>query len=269
MKMNTPTSTRFLTCISTSLAPALLLFFLLTGCVTYQHTVQEPIHFEATGTAVLRDADQPLQNLGPSCATILEGTGTGHPSLNAANETQKQSTALEAARYRALAQIIEKRDGLYISRTAHVQNMVFAGEELSVKLSGVIEDASTVYEKYDADTEVGEVLLRVALDVNGQVIQQSTVHQPFVSIDRRMAEAEAAARINATAAIREDIGRIFVTQVTEIKNMKVKSQTTQLKMEGLLQGVKFSDTRWLDETCCEVTASIELNPRQLRYLTKR
>ncbi len=247
----------------------LFLSVFLTGCAGPQISKNIPLQYEATGIAFLRDPGQAIQILDPACVSLLEARSKGLPSLNATTETQKRFTALEAARYRALAELLEKMDGLSVARTATVQDMVFAGEKISVTISGLIKDATVVTEKYDTGEEIAEVLMRVCLDAEKNIVPQRTTQIAPASIYQRKAEAETAARIHATASLREEIGRVFVTQIIRVKDLELESQQVQLEMEGLMEGVQFSDIRWLDETRCEVTAVLEVSQKQLKRLTKK
>jgi hypothetical protein len=245
---------------------------LLTGCASHHlnQFVPEPapetLRFEATGTAFLEEAGSlsnpvPLHN-----ATFVESTASGFPADNATTAIQKELTALKAARYGAMAKLAEELDGLQVTRNARVQDMVFSGEEVAVTLSGIIQGASTVSEIYHPESEHAEVCLRIALDPNGDIIQQRATRIAPASIHQRKAEAETAARINATAALREQVGKTYVMQNVQVKDLQFASQDARLDVGGLLKNVQFSAPQWIGETQCEITAILEISPEEMASL---
>ena len=247
---------------------------LLTGCATTNNVdlteppapepitepEPNPIRYEATGTAFLEEAGQ-LSHITPlNGASFIEAAGMGFPAENASTGFQEELTALRAARYGALAEMAEILEGLQVTRSARVQDMVFSGEEVTVTLSSIIQGATTVKEDYDPELERAEVRLRIALDHEGNVIQQRATRIAPMSLYKRKAEAEAAARINAAAALREQVGKSYVMQHIEVEDLQFEGQQTQLDLEGLLENVEFSQPRWVGETQCEVTATLEIIP---------
>ncbi len=245
------------------LLPLIALLLLSTGCASNRMSQKEPFRFRATGSAFLEEAGQ-LSKMAPlNGASFVEATGRGFPASNTTGNFQKKLTALKAARYGALAGLVEEINGMEVTRRASVQNMVFSGDEVSVTISGVIQGATPVKESYDSETGLAEICLRVALDNDGNLIQKHATRIAPDSIYKRKAEAEAAARITATAALREQVGRVYVMQNVKVKDLKFESQQAQLYVEGLLKNVHFSEVRWIEGHQCEVTATIEINPKQM------
>jgi len=235
---------------------------LLFGCASTP--VDKLIRFEATGVSFLQEAGQKSQAAGSPWDSVIEAAGRGLPAPNAVNDAQKQLTAQEAARYRALAKLAEELEGLKVTRVARVTDMAFAGEEvnanLSVDLKGITEVAST----YDAEAEIAEVTLRVVLGSDGKTIPQRISRLAPASIYERKAQAEEAARIRAMASLREQIGRVYVSQSVEVEDLMLARQEARLHVEGLLEGVEFSDVRWTGNKQCEVTAVITVPEGQLK-----
>ncbi len=266
LPMNRKKTHRLLTLLASTLP-------LLTGCSTPQTNIletsipptpsREPLRFEATGTAFLQEAGQLSQFTSLGGAEFIEASGRGFSAPNATSSSQKKLTALKAARYGALAGLAEELKGLEVTRVARVQDLVFSGEEVSVTISGIIQGASAVKEHYDPESGLAEVRLRIALDKDGNSLQQRAMRSAPASSNKRKAEAEAAARINAAAALREQVGQIFVMQNIQVKNLKFDNQQAQLDVKGLLEGVRFSTPRWHKDQC-EVTAVLEIDPTHIK-----
>lgn len=260
MKAEVSTCRKTITCWLGVLAAAPSL---LTGCASTEPSSQpspEPTRIQAVGTAFLERAGQltdptPLHN-----ATFVEAVGNGFPADSAETSAQKKLTALKAARYGALAKLAEELQGLELTRNARVQDMVFSGEEVTATLSGSILGASTVAEDYDAQSELASVRLRIAVDPDGHIIPQRATRISPTSLPQRKAAAEAAARINALAALGEQMGEVYVMQDIQVKDLQFDRQEAQLSMDGLLVGVQVSAPRWISNTQCEVTAWCEITP---------
>ena len=80
-----------------------------------------------------------------------------------------------------------------------------------------------------------------------------------LTIEQRKARAEAAARIHATALLREKIGKAYIEQEIRIEGMEMSHQEARIHVEGMLEGVRFSEIRWTSESICEVTATLEVD----------
>lgn len=224
------------------------------------------IHFEAEGIAFLADAGQSSRVMPSSGASFVEAEGLGFPAPNASNPLQKKLTAQEAARYRALAKLTEEIGGLHVTRSARVQDMAFAGEEISVSLSGQLQGVVEVRADYDESTEIAKVTLRVALDEEGKMAPHRGMRLAPHSIYLRKTQAEAAAKIRALASLREQIGQVYVTQSVQVKNLMFEYQEAQLYMEGILEQVSFSRPRWISESQCEVTATVDISREDLKEM---
>ncbi len=70
--------------------------------------------------------------------------------------------------------------------------------------------------------------------------------------------AETAARIHATALLREQIGQTYVEQEIQVNGMDLTRQMASIHVEGLLKNIQFFDIHWISERICEVTASLEV-----------
>jgi len=164
-------------------------------------------------------------------------------------------TATEAAQYRALANLAEKHLGVQVSREAKTVNMAFDQEEVVVKLSGNLKGISEVERSYDEKAEMATVSLKMALEPEKKPVPR----EKQLTIEQRKARAEAAARIHATALLREKIGEAYVEQEIRIEGLEMSHQEARIHVEGLLEGVRFSGIRWTSESICEVTATLEVD----------
>lgn len=213
-------------------------------------------HFEAIGIGFLEEPDRSPEKQNLQTKEFIEAQGFGFPSPNAVSSIQKQLTATEAAQYRALAKLVEKQKGLEVIREARAVDMAFAEEEVSVTLSGSLMGVSEVSRNYDAETEMATVTMRMALE------PEEKPRKPL-SLEHRKVQAETAARIHATALLRGQIGQSFVEQDIRIKNLTLDHQEARILVEGYLEGIQFSDIRWISETICEVTATLEISEEKM------
>ena len=222
--------------------------------------VEQPsaLHLEAIGVGFLEPTKQIAENSEPESQSFIEASGYGFPSLNTTNPAQKMHTATEAAQYRALANLAEKYAGVDVSREAQTIDMAFAREEVLVNLSASLKGVSEVSRSYDDTSEIATVTLR--MDLEPEVKEIAPEQQP--NLEQRKARAETAARIHATALLREKIGQSYVEQKILIEDMAVSHQEASVHVEGLLEGIRFSEIQWTSESICQVTASLELECQQ-------
>ena len=103
-----------------------------------------------------------------------------------------------------------------------------------------------------------------AVSMEAEVDEGKTSETP--TIEQQRARAEVAARIHATALLREKIGSSFIEHELHIENMAVEHQSAHIHIEGLLQGALFSNPRWTDENICEVTARLEIDAEVQKQL---
>jgi hypothetical protein len=219
----------------------------------------------ATGTAFLEEANHESLTYPTNNTDFIEATGRGFPAPNAFTPDQKKLTALEAARYGAIALLMETIKGVEINKHSLVQNMMFAGEEISATLSGSLQGATAIKDHYDPETAMAEVTLRVYLDADGA----TTPHRPVsyfapASLYQRKANAEAAARINAAAALKQKIGKVYLTQITKVEDQQLTEHKTELYLDGMLEDIAFSPPRWVRDKQCEVTASLVIDILKLK-----
>jgi hypothetical protein len=221
----------------------------------------KPLQFDAIGIAFLEPSQQPdAKSEGGASEDFIEAKGYGFPSPTATNAIQKRVTATEAAQYRALANLAEKHLGVEVSRKAKTLNMAFDREEVVVNLSGSLKGISEVARSYDEKSETATVSLKMALETEKP-------EEPL-PLEQRKARAEAAARIHATALLREKIGEAYVEQEIRIEGMEMSHQDARIHVEGLLEGVRFSEIRWTSDSICEITATLEVDQDPLDKVKK-
>ena len=214
------------------------------------------LHFQAVGIAFLESENETPN----SAEAFVQAEGVGLPAEGTGGGVQKRITALEAARYRALANLAEKLQGLEVTRDAKVVDLAFAGEEVQVNLRGELKGISEVSRSYDEETGVATVVLGVAQDGS-----RATPLKPL-SLGQRKSRAEAAARIHAAALLREQFGKFFVEQDVCVENLVLKHQEARVYVQGLLKGARYSTPRWPSAEKCEVTASLEVDKAELARL---
>lgn len=249
---------------------------LLTGCYTAKASKQKgaavaegktasgKVRLEAVGIAFL----EPEAKAGPTNSVALPATvtatGCGLPAPHAESETLKRMTAMEAARYRALANLAERVLGQEVTRDAEVFDLAFAGEEVHASLSGELKQAFEVSREYDAEKGVATVTVGLA---QGDVADTPAAKNR--SRAERVARAEAAARIHAAALLREKIGQIFVKQHIQVENLVMQHQDARIYVQGILEGVQYSTPRWPTPNKCEVTAVVVIDQDKLANLAER
>ena len=270
MKSITSSCTLRLASFSTLTA---LLIISSSGCATTQPPaptpasspviIEHPLHFEATGSAFLEEEGAISIAHNPLHDSFIEATGCGLAAPDATTAVLKKFTALEAARYRALAGLMEKMNGIQVTRNAAVENMTFAGEQIITSLSGTLSGYSVIKETYDIETDSGEVTLQITMDKNGTIVPQRATRVAPTSLFKRKEQAETAARINATASLREQLGQIHVMQDIQVENLELSRQQARLQSDGWIEKVEFSDARWLEGNLCEITATLDITQEQL------
>jgi hypothetical protein len=250
-----------------SLAVLLLAALLLTGgCAVLGRADSEPaVVFKATGESVLEEAGA-LPAPGAAFGTVLQATGTGFPAADAATAGQRRLTAMEAAKYRALAALVEKAEGTRIERESRVLNLQFAGEAIEATTTGKLTGVSVVKREWDESEQQAEVTLRVVLDQEGEPVRQLAENAPPESLKERRARAEQAARVQALARLRQQVGEFRVGQRVRVKNLVLDRQEAWLVVDGMLEGVEFSRPRWPSDDHCVVTARLEASQKDLERL---
>lgn len=240
--------------------------FFLCGCQPSQSQlsqIKEPemYTFRAEGNAVLEKADGSFGAKGRDYANVMEVTGRGIPANDAASESEKRFTAIEAAKYRALAKLAEKLEGVNVSLRAEVRDMVFSSEEIEAHIEAHLKGVSLVRSEYNADTGVAEATIRLALDSEGELVQERDISLVSRSKAARRIRAESAARINALGKLLEQIGDVWVGKTIKVRDMMFSSQKAWLKVQGMLEGVEYSEPRWKGEELVTVEAVLKV-PRE-------
>jgi len=185
----------------------------------------------------------------------LEASGVGFPSEIAKTNFQKKITALEAAKYRALVALLEKINGITVSKDVKVIDMVFSGEKVEVTTNGNLEAVFIVSEDYNPETEVATVTVA---KTEVEEPQHLKVEQKKDSLELKKEKAVAAAKALAIGNLKAKLGKTYAQQKTTVENMELSNQISQTYIEGALKNVQFSQPRWLNDTMCEVIARVEV-----------
>ena len=185
----------------------------------------------------------------------ITAEGLGFPSDAATTKFQKKVTALEAAKYRALVALIEKKEGVTVSKQAKVVDMVFAGEKVEVNTTGKLDGVFVVSETYDSVAEVATVVVAIE---KAPVKKISKVGLKKDSLELKQQKAIAAAKVEAIGNLKTKLGKTYAQQKITVENMELTSQISQTYIEGALKEVQFSQPRWLNSTMCEIIARVEL-----------
>jgi hypothetical protein len=198
--------------------------------------------------------------------SVVEAHGQGLPAPNAATPTMKRLTALEAAKHVAMARLTEKLHGTEVVQRAQVRDLRFAGQEIRAEVSGQLRGVRIVESEYDPGKEIAEVTVMVGLDVQGNVVPDRLLPLSPLSVAARRVRAEAAARLDAMARLRQQLGGVRVAQEIRVRNLMLSHQSARLTVEGILEGVEFAQSQWPTEEQCEVEATLALSKADLRDL---
>lgn len=192
---------------------------------------------------------------------VVEATGRGFPAAGAQGPMQREMSALQAAQYDAMARAVEGVRGAQVRRVAQVQDMTVARESVTIESSGQIAGARVIGQSYDKDTGLAEVRLAVGLDAEGNIVpdRRGTVAAPVKVVDDGRAKAVAAARSQAAAHLREQLGASMVDSATRVSDLELRSRAAAGMVESWLGRAQYSEPRW-DDGAVEVEAVLTLNP---------
>lgn len=222
--------------------------------------------FTATGVAFLEERPSGASVPVLSWDSVVEATGVGFPAPGAVSPHQKRLTAFEAARAGAMAKLVEKLEGAHVTKQASVRDMRFASEEIRIELDGRLVGIRSVRGEYDEKAEMAAVTLQVGLDEEGNIVPDRLLPITPLSVAARRAQAEQAARYDALAKLREQVGGARIRQDITVKNLVLTRQKARLVVEGMLEGVEFAEPKWPTRTRCVVSATLAVTPAEFERL---
>jgi hypothetical protein len=237
-----------------SRALAATLVLLLVGCASappLAPTLTTGFTFRATGVALI---DEPTGDLGEPAAnwdSIVEATGYGFPAAGAASINAK---------------LVEKIEGALVTRAADVKDMKFAGTETHIEVAGQLKGVKVVSAEYDQVEEMATVELRLGLDSDGKIVPDRLLPITPLSLAARKAQAEEAARYDAVAKLREQVGGAHITNEITVRNLMLSHQRARLVVEGMMEGVQFAKPVWLGSQKCTVDSTLSLTAGDLARL---
>lgn len=236
------------------------------GCATSRATVGHTRVIEATGEAFLEETDRDIGVPAVEWESVVEGQGMGLPAADAATPAQKMMTARKAAYYSALADLLGKVSGTQVKQESSVRNMQFAGETVEASRAGVLQGVQVVRSDYDEEGQVAMVVVRVGLDKEGRAIPEKLLPITPLSLESRRARAEHAARVQAVAALQEQVGEVLITQEVRVKNLVLSHQRADLVVQGMLEGAEFAKPQWHGPKHCTVRATMKVSDVDLARL---
>ena len=124
---------------------------------------------------------------------------------------------------------------------------------------------------YDAEERMARVVLRVGLDANGRILPERLLHGTPrgapPSEGMRRAQAEEAARCDAVAKLREQLGGAYITNEVTVEGLMLAHQRARSTVAGLMAGgVEYGKPVWPTPERCEVRAVLRLTGEDLRRL---
>ena len=244
----------------------MLIVALSAGCSSLDSGVETTRVLRAKGVGFVEKADRDMGESAVTWDTIVEATAEGLAPQDVVNPVQRRLMATEAATYRAMAQVAENVRGIHVTKKSRVQDMAFAGENVEAQTAGAIEGVKILRRDYDDETGIAEVTVRVGLDTEGNIIPDRMLPVTPLSLAVRRVRGESAARINAVASLREQVGEIYVGQVVKVKDLVFMHQKAWLLVEGMLEGVQFSEPEWVSSTQCVIEATLVVSAEDLEKL---
>jgi len=244
-----------------------VVFGLCLGCAeTGGHPVDKSLVLHATGTAFLEEAGPEKGVPAADWDSTVEASGFGLPAANATTPAFKRLTAMQAAKYTAMASLVEKLRGIRVTQDSKVHDLTFAGQELGAQLAGDLSGVRVVRCEYNEEQGMAEAVVMVGLDAKGNIVPERLLPMAPLSGGARRARAEAAARINALAKLREQIGEVYVWQEIKVKNLQLSHQNAGEVVEGMLEGVEYGKAQWPSDKQCCVEATLKLRPADVERL---
>ncbi len=241
-----------------------LLGLLCAGCASVE--TQRVHTFTAKGVSVIEEPDRAIGAPALDWDTIVEGTGTGLPAANVVTAVEKKLTALLAAKYGALADLAENLRGMQVARESQVNLFRVTKIAIAIETTGFLEGVKITQSAYDEDTEIAGVTVQIGLDSEGNIIPQRLLPIAPLSLTARRARAEAAARIDASASLLEQVGEVHVGQVVQVKGLILHSQRAWAVVDGMIRGAKFSMPTWPTHEKCIVEATLEIGDDEFNRL---
>jgi len=237
------------------------------GCAGVGNGSEQSLFFQATGVAFLEGTGADVGEAVGDWDTTVEATGYALPAANAVTAAHKEHTALEGARFVALARLAEKLHGIHVVRESEVRDMTFASEKIQGQLAGDLTGVRVVKSAYDPEVGIAEVTVMVGLDSKGNIVPDRLLPIVPLSVAVRRAHAEQAAHLDALVKLREQLGEVEVGQEVRVKNLQLSHQRAWQFVEGsILQGVKFGEPIWPSDIECNVEATLRLTPADLERL---
>ncbi|MHC5034199.1 MAG: hypothetical protein ACYTFZ_04105 [Planctomycetota bacterium] len=102
--------------------------------------------------------------------TVVEATGRGLPAAGVTDPGLRRLTALDAAKYVAVAGLVEKVHGVRVIQELRVRDFQFAGQEVEATVAGSLTGIEVVSSEYDEANEIAEVTLAVRVRSHGNAV---------------------------------------------------------------------------------------------------
>jgi len=243
-----------------------LIVCFLGGCAGLDNTVEMTRVLRARGVGFIEKAEREMGEPAARWDTVVEATAQGLAPESAEGDIQRRLMAIEAATCRAMAMLAENVRGTHVAKKSEVRDMEFVGEDVWTEMAGSLEGVKIAKSEYDEETGVAVVTVRVGLDTEGNIIPDRMLPITPLSSAARRVRAEGAARVDAVASLREQLGEIYVGQVVKVKDLVLIHQKAWLLVEGMLDRVQFSRPEWVSPTQCVVEATLVVTPELMEKL---
>ncbi len=221
---------------------------------------------EATGEALIEPARPGAYLPSARWDRTARASGTGLPAPEAATDEMKRLTALEAARLTALARLVEQVEGVRVAQSARVRDMAFGGQQVETAASGHVSGAQMVEADYDPASGLAMVTVLVGLNEDGEPVPAAQLPVTPLSLPARRVRAEAAARIDALAALRERLGELKVAPHVRVRGLARSYEPSRPVIEGILDGARLGGIVWVSAERCRVEARLRVPPGDMERL---
>ena len=198
--------------------------------------------------------------------TPIDSMGRGLPAPNAVSSAHKRLTALEAAKYRAVAQLAERVHGLRVERLAKIRDLSYAGDEVTIGSSRRMEGVTVIDSEYDEVGEVASVTVRVILDSEGNIIPERGQHEDPMSLSVWRSKAESEARAMSLLALRAKLESVELLPNVTVSGAARNSHDVRERVDKLIEEAEIASPSWQTDTKCTVRASLTVSPREMKQL---
>ena len=107
----------------------------------------------------------------PFATNALVANAVGTPRPDVTHPGTREAMARRAARVRAYAALLERMQGVHISGTTTVNDVMFGNEALTARVEGIVKGAQIIREEYDPTREIATAYVQLPVRGPGSVTE--------------------------------------------------------------------------------------------------